>query len=95
MNTRSTRRYNLPKAVSITTTHLIDEYSSTNLNGSKLPVDSSSAVIPGTHDLLEIKTDLEAILPTVENRIDQMESDLTSIEQSQVEETSEIEEGIS
>ncbi|KAI9361317.1 histone acetyltransferases subunit 3-domain-containing protein [Pilaira anomala] len=90
MNTDLTRQYNLPKPVSNTTASIIEQYKQ-NLNNSTLHNDNNTTTgnnnnhplgIPDLQDLLNMKADLEALLPLSESRVRDLKKDLSHLDRN-------------
>lgn len=90
MNTDLTRQYNLPKPVSNTTASIVEQYKQ-NLNSSTVHNDNNITTgnnnnhplsIPDLQDLLNMKADLEALLPLSESRVRDLKKDLSHLDRN-------------
>ncbi|GAA5816822.1 hypothetical protein MFLAVUS_010356 [Mucor flavus] len=90
MNTDLTRQYNLPKPVSNSTTSIIEQYKQ-NLNNQNTHNDNNITTgnnvnhpssIPDLQDLLNMKADLEALLPLSESRVKDLKKDLSHLDKN-------------
>lgn len=88
MNSDLTRQYNLPTPVSQSIASLLEQYklninsthhdNSTNGNN----IMSQPSLIPDLQDLLNIKHDLEALLPLSEARVKDLKQDLNQLDRN-------------
>lgn len=95
MNSDLTRQYNLPKPVSKSISSILEQYkiTTTSQNSHNTMHDNNSLAgnninlsqplhIPDLQDLLNIKQDLEALLPLTENRIKDLKKDLSLLDRN-------------
>lgn len=90
MNTDLTRQYNLPTPVSNSTASIIEQYKQ-NLNNQNAHNDNNTTAgnninhpssIPDLQDLLNMKADLEALLPLSESRVKDLKKDLSHLDRN-------------
>lgn len=95
MNPDLTRQYNLPTPVSRSITSILEHYKldinnpinhntihDNNSSNGGNNNQSQSSHIPDLQDLLNIKQDLEALLPLTENRVKDLKKDLSQLDRN-------------
>jgi hypothetical protein len=84
MNTELTRQYDLPTPLSNKTTSLVKQYKAISANhiaqNNGNTIQQLQDAIPNADDLINIKADLEALLPITENRVKSFKKDLYTLE---------------
>lgn len=95
MNPDLTRQYNLPTPVSNSISSILEQYKlntnnpiihntihdNNSLNGNNINL-SQPLNIPDLQDLLNIKQDLEALLPLSESRVKDLKKDLSQLDRN-------------
>lgn len=74
MNTDLTRQYNLPTPVSNSTTSILEQYKADNNST------TGTLSIPDLQDLLNLKAELETLLPLSESRVKDLKTDLNNLD---------------